>query len=235
MSYNDMLDREIILEVPMGFREQHLQDASSILQDLQSASNALDLLIRAGKAIELAETDLQDDPNRRLEVNGAVLPYRKIRELIESARSGREFSYAPYSHFNVGAAILAEDLAGMQRIITGCNVENAAYGSTICAERTAAFMAVSERFRIFRAYAVVGGFDDSRPQQLRDTAADEYITPCGSCRQVTNEFEANPCMVIVATDTGKILVSTLEFLLPAAFGPKNLGVDATSYDRHNKT
>ena len=111
-------------------------------------------------------------------------------------------------------------------------MENAAYSPTFCAECTAAVKAVSDGYRRFRAYAVVGGFDDSMPQSLRDAAANDYITPCGRCRQVTKEFEEDPCMVIVAKDTGLILITTLEFLLPVGFGPKSLGVNAFSYTRH---
>lgn len=219
----------------MNFQQQHLQDNSSILKDLYNCNNALELLIKIGKALELNEEALKGDPSRSLEVNGAALSYETVSEMIKMARNGREASYAPYSHFNVGAAILAENLASIKQIFTGCNVENAAYGSTICAERTTAFKAVSEGFRIFHAYAVVGGFDDSSPPDLKDATAGEYITPCGSCRQVTNEFDSDPCMVIIATDTGKVLVTTLELLLPAGFGPKSLSVNASSYDRHNKT
>ncbi len=80
----------------------------------------------------------------------------------------------------------------------------------------------------------MGGFDDSMPDGLREATRDDYITPCGSCRQVTNEFDADPCMVIVATDTDKVLITTIEFILPVGFGPKSLGVNAASYDRHNR-
>lgn len=86
--------------------------------------------------------------------------------------------------------------------------------------------------RKFHAYAVVGGFDDSIPKAIRRAAQKEYITPCGSCRQVTNEFEANPCLVIIARDTGEVLITTLEYLLPCGFGPRSLGVEASQYDRH---
>ncbi|OGZ10743.1 MAG: hypothetical protein A3D65_01605 [Candidatus Lloydbacteria bacterium RIFCSPHIGHO2_02_FULL_50_13] len=166
-----------------------------------------------------------------LGINGVLLETATIVELIDRARAARDNSYAPYSHFNVGAAILAGNTKGERMIIGGCNVENAAYGDTICAERTAALKAVSEGFRKFFAYAVVGGFDNSMSKILRRLAQKNYITPCGSCRQVTNEFDANPCLVILARDTGEVLMTTLDRLLPAGFGPRSLGVDATIYHR----
>ena len=158
----------------------------------------------------------------------------RIIELIEKARAGRKNSYAPYSHFNVGAAIYSENSEGTEKIFNGCNVENAAFGSTVCAERVAAFKSVSAGYRKFQAYAVVGDFDHSMPKKLRQSAQNEYIAPCGECRQVTNEFDAIPCAVILARDTGRVLMTTLEFMLPIGFGPKNMGVNALQYDRYNK-
>ncbi len=217
----------------MDFRAEHLKNPSVILEDLRASRTALELFLKVGKAREVSLRDLQIEPEALLEINGSTLSHAKICELILAARQGREHAYAPYSHFNVGAAIWAENRDRDIHVVTGCNVENAAYGSTICAERTAAFKAVSEGYRRFYAYAVVGGFDDSVPRELREEAAKAYVTPCGSCRQVTNEFDANPCMVIVAADTDIILILTMEFILPVGFGPRNLGIDASSYDRHN--
>lgn len=217
----------------MEYNTAHLEDPARLLNDLRSSKTALELLLRAGKAKEIHEHELMAQlDSSTLEMNGKVLPYQVIYQMIAAARAARELSYAPYSHFNVGAAVLAEKCDGVRKIKSGCNIENAAYSPTFCAECTATVKAVSEGFRLFHAYAVVGGFDDSMPQGLRDAAANDYITPCGRCRQVTKEFEADPCMVIVAKDVGQILVTTLEFLLPVGFGPKSLGTDAASYTRH---
>ncbi|MBI2023068.1 cytidine deaminase [Candidatus Giovannonibacteria bacterium] len=171
-------------------------------------------------------------PDKILEVNSYRVTYGEISELVAGARKAREFSYAPYSHFNVGASIFAENKSGLFARIGGCNVENASYGETKCAERVAAFKAVSEGFRKFHAFAVVGGFDDSISKDIRRAAQKEYITPCGACRQVTNEFEANPCLVIIARDTGEVLITTLQYLFPCGFGPRSLGMDPARYDRH---
>jgi cytidine deaminase len=214
----------------MDFRIKHKDSAETILKDLVESKNALDFLLKAGKAVELNYARLKH--SSRMKIGEWRFRYVRIKQLVNAAREAREFSYAPYSHFNVGAAILAGDNKGERKIFEGCNVENAAYGSTICAERTAAFKAVSEGFRKFFAYAVVGGFDDSKSEEIKLAAQKEYVTPCGPCRQVTNEFEANPCLVIIAKDTGRIFVTTIQYLLPGGFGPRNLGVSAAAYDRH---
>ena len=102
-----------------------------------------------------------------------------IEKLIKEALRARTFSYSPYSHYQVGAALLAKDGS----IYTGCNIENAAYSPTNCAERTAFFKAVSEGKREFCAIAIVGG-----PEEAGIT---QYAYPCGVCRQVMMEF-CNP-------------------------------------------
>ena len=120
-------------------------------------------------------------------------------------------SYAPYSHWNVGAALLAKN----GTIITGCNIENAAYTPTNCAERTAFFKAVSEGIREFAAIAVVGG---------PDYTVKDYCAPCGVCRQVMMEFcDPKKFYVIIAKSEDAYMVYTLEEMLPMGFGPKNLG------------
>ena len=177
---------------------------------------------------------LRGDRDSLICVNGAELQSSIIVALIDEAGMAQELSYAPYSHFNVGAAILATNAKGERRIISGCNIENAAYGSTMCAERTATFSAVKDGFRRLIAYAVVGGFDASMPRALRKASGATYITPCGNCRQVTNEFGAHHCMVILAREEGSVFITTLEYLLPAGFGPQALGVDAEDYQRSSK-
>ena len=130
------------------------------------------------------------------------------QSLITAAAAAREFSYSPYSGYRVGAALLSTD----GRIFTGCNVENAGYSPTNCAERTAVFKAVSEGFRAFSAIAVVGGMGDT---------IDPACTPCGVCRQVLVEFCPLDTPVILGTpEAWRVL--TLGELLPFAFTPGNL-------------
>ena len=135
----------------------------------------------------------------------------KIKELIAGAIEARGKSYSPYSHYQVGAALLCAD----GQIITGCNIENAAYGPSNCAERTAFFKAVSEGIREFAAIAIVGSPEGETLTQ--------YAYPCGVCRQVMMEFcEPEHFQVIVAKSEEDYRVMTLAELLPEGFGPENL-------------
>ncbi len=123
-------------------------------------------------------------------------------QLIASAVAARERAYAPYSKFKVGAALKGKS----GRVYTGCNVENAAYGPSMCAERTAVFKAVSEGEREFEAIAVV---------------TENGASPCGSCRQVMMEFA--PDMIVVIADTqGRARSTTVRDLLPDGFTPEHL-------------
>ena len=133
-----------------------------------------------------------------------------IEKLIDTAIGQLDYSYAPYSHFRVGAALLTRE----GKIYTGCNIENAAYTPTNCAERTAVFKAVSEGERDFRAICVVGG---------KDGVLTEYAAPCGVCRQVMMEF-CNPdeFQIILAVNKERYDMFTLRGLLPRGFGPDNL-------------
>ncbi len=125
--------------------------------------------------------------------------------LVELAFAMLERSYVPYSHFPVGAALLCAD----GTVFTGCNVENAAYGSTICAERTTLVKAVSEGRRDdFVRLAVAGRSED-------------YCWPCGSCRQMLYEF-APDLTVLVARGDGDFVTLPLRELLPHGFGPSSL-------------
>ena len=117
------------------------------------------------------------------------------QELLTAAAAARLAAYAPYSHFQVGAALLAKD----GRIFTGCNVENLSYGLTICAERNAIFSAVAAGVREFEAIAIVA---DTR----------EPVSPCGACRQVMAEF--GDFKIISATLDGRTFESTVAALLP---------------------
>ncbi len=133
-----------------------------------------------------------------------------VDKLICTAISQLEFSYVPYSGFRVGAALLAADGS----IYTGCNIENAAYSPTNCAERTAFFKAVSEGVREFRAICIVGG---------KNGVLTEYAAPCGVCRQVMMEFcDPHTFQIILAVSREKYDIFTLDELLPLGFGPDNL-------------
>jgi cytidine deaminase len=126
------------------------------------------------------------------------------KELIEAAVNVRRWAYAPYSHYNVGAAVLTAS----GRIYDGVNVENAAYPNGICAERVAAFKAISQGERQLIAVAVV---------------SENGGSPCGACRQVLSEF-AQDMLVLLADGEGRLLGEThLGELLPCAFGPQDLG------------
>ena len=134
----------------------------------------------------------------------------KCRELIAKATEMLRFSYTPYSHFKVGAALLTK--AG--KIYGGCNIENASYGATNCAERTAFFKAVSEGEMEFAAIAIVGGPEG----KIMD-----FCPPCGICRQVMREFcEPENFYRFLARSEADYWVYTLEELLPMSFGPENL-------------
>ena len=134
----------------------------------------------------------------------------KIQELIRTAIEQLSYSYTPYSHFKVGAALLAEN----GTIYTGCNIENAAYTPTNCAERTAFFKAVSEGIRTFRAICIVGGMNG----ELTD-----YTAPCGVCRQVMMEFcSPGEFEIILAKGEEDYKIFKLRDLLPLGFGPGNL-------------
>ena len=124
--------------------------------------------------------------------------------LLEMAIEARKNAYVPYSGYAVGAALETKD----GRVFTGCNVENAAYGNTLCAERTALVKAVSEGCRKFTRLAVVGNSTD-------------YCWPCGACRQMLYEF-APDLEVLVARKDHRFVKFPLRALLPHGFGPESL-------------
>lgn len=127
-------------------------------------------------------------------------------QLIGEAVLAREKAYAPYSHFKVGAAILTQSGA----VYTGCNIENASYSLTLCAERTALCKAVSAGDTAVVTLAVVGA----------KTGA--ITSPCGACRQMLYEFGGKTLRVLMAKSENEYQETTLDALLPFAFGPKNL-------------
>ena len=134
----------------------------------------------------------------------------EYEKLIEVALERMSAAYAPYSSFQVGAAVLAESGA----IYGGANVENATYGATVCAERNAICAAVCAGERSLRAIAICGG---------KDGVPSDYCPPCGICRQVMREF-ANPTTfeVVLARSATDFKMFTLEHLLPESFGPASL-------------
>lgn len=126
-------------------------------------------------------------------------------QLLAQSKVARENAYVPYSKFKVGAALLAKD----GTVYEGCNIENASYGLTNCAERTAIFKAVSENVREFAAIAIVA--DTEGP-----------CSPCGACRQVIAEFCAPTMPVYLTNLKGDVVETTIEQLLPGAFTPEDL-------------
>ena len=128
-------------------------------------------------------------------------------KLVELAKEAMTHAYAPYSGFKVGAALLCAD----GTVYQGCNIENASYGPTNCAERTAFFKAISEGDRDFARIAIVGG--------MEGTEADKPCAPCGVCRQVMNEFcDPDTFEIILADGKGGELVFTLKEMLPSVVG-----------------
>ena len=137
-------------------------------------------------------------------------PRYNPKQLIEISIGQLKYSYTPYSGFKVGAALLANNGS----VYTGCNIENAAYTPTNCAERTAFFKAVSEGVKEFDAICIVGG---------KDGVLTEYAPPCGVCRQVMMEFcEPEQFKIILAISREEYRIYTLKELLPEGFGPARL-------------
>ena len=137
-----------------------------------------------------------------------ALTQQEIDRLLDLAEEARDHSYAPYSKYHVGAALLTAD----GQVYQGCNIENAAFTPTNCAERTAFFKAVYDGHRAFKAIAIIA-------------TGEEMGFPCGVCRQVMAEFCDRDFIIITANkDRSKVDVSPFETLLPQSFGPKDLDV-----------
>ncbi len=131
---------------------------------------------------------------------------KDVKQLCELAIKAKENSYSPYSHFRVGAALLS----GEGKIFTGCNIENAGFTATNCAERTAFFKAISEGITDFRAIAISGD-------------ADDYLYPCGVCRQVMAEFcNLDDFIIYLVKNIDDYKAFTLRELFPGAFTPDEL-------------
>ena len=149
----------------------------------------MDRLHQAGESLKFMAMDLDTDG---------------IERLIAAAKLASGKAYSPYSKFRVGAAVLTSD----GEVFSGCNVENASYGLTICAERNAIFQAVAAGQRGLQAVVVY-------------TPTPTPTAPCGACRQVANEFGPKAWIICVCDGVGRI-ESTVDSLLPRAFGPENL-------------
>ena len=136
------------------------------------------------------------------------LTQAEIDRLLDLAQEARDHAYAPYSHYSVGAALLTAE----GQVYQGCNIENAGFTPTVCAERTAFFKAIYDGHRAFRAVAVIA-------------TGEEMGFPCGVGRQVMAEFCDRDFIIVTANrDRSKVDVSTFEQLLPHSFGPKDLNV-----------
>jgi len=132
------------------------------------------------------------------------IPESTLKDLIVKARYASEHAYCPYSKFRVGATVLTDT----GDIFSGCNVENASYGLTICAERNAIFQMVARAKQRIKAVVIY-------------TPTQTPAAPCGACRQVINEFGPDACVISVC-DGPERLETMLDILLPRAFGPKNI-------------
>ncbi len=132
----------------------------------------------------------------------------KDLELMKMAEAARKYAYAPYSHFCVGAALLTAS----GKVYTGCNIENAAFTPTNCAERTAFFKAVSEGERDFVAIAITGGKEDEDPR---------FCSPCGVCRQVMLEFCKGDFRVLLG-NSEQMQAFSLNALVPQSFGAEDM-------------
>lgn len=129
----------------------------------------------------------------------------EIKELVKLCIEARDKAYVPYSNFKVGAALEMEDGS----VYTGCNIENASYGATNCAERTAIFKAVSEGHRTITKIAIVGDMST-------------FTSPCGICRQVIAEFASEDIQIILVKNEEEYKIKTLEEILPGAFRKSDL-------------
>ncbi|KAM4643886.1 cytidine deaminase [Discoglossus pictus] len=144
-------------------------------------------------------------PTKCQEQPASSLEPEVIQRLVSRSQEAKTYAYCPYSKFRVGGALLAQD----GKVYLGCNIENACYTLGVCAERAAIQKAVSEGNTKFRAIAVASDMED------------QFITPCGACRQVMREFGPE-WEIILTKPSGAYVVRTLHQLLPMSFGPDNL-------------
>lgn len=140
-----------------------------------------------------------------MEIGGMRKVKGEYDKLIEEAINAREFAYVPYSNFKVGAAVLMEDGS----IYSGCNIENASFGATNCAERTAIFKAISEGKKEIKALAEIGDIET-------------YTMPCGICRQVISEFISEDIDVILIKNKNDFVIKKFSEIFPLSFSKKDL-------------
>lgn len=162
--------------------------------------------------------EASDNPDRHYNLGSVVLSGADVCRMVRDAKAARDNSYAPHSDFNIGASFLFENQEGQRGFFKGTNVENAAYGDTICAERAAITHAVTCGFRTLLVGCVVPDFNSERE-----------VAPCGSCRQVINEFAIPECPLLLVDPDDIIHVFIHEDLLSKSFGPRDLGADPASY------
>ena len=181
------------------------------MQVNESSENYLETILMLSKTHPVVRSvDIATELNFKKSSVSVAMKREEIQRLIRIAEEQMSHAYAPYSHFQVGAALLT---AG-GKVYAGCNIENAAYTPSNCAERTAFFKAVSEGERKFSAICIVGGMNG---------IAVEYTAPCGVCRQVMMEFcQPETFQIILAVDEENYKVCSLRELFPFGFGPDNL-------------
>lgn len=150
-----------------------------------------------------------DNVTRNLERYMAGMDKIAYQRVIQAALDARKKAYAPYSHYSVGAALVTKE----GKLFTGCNIENASYGASNCAERTAFFKAISEGEQEFTAIAIAGGAEET---------IQEYAYPCGICRQVMQEFCQPNFKILVVKDIDQVMEYTLQQLLPFGFGGESI-------------
>ena len=158
------------------------------------------------------ESQANKNSSKAQSVSAYPLSPKQIETLILSSFEAREKSYSPYSHFSVGAALLTKN----ETIYQGCNIENAAYTPSNCAERTAFFKAIFDGEKEFRAIAIAGGMHQQKIGEVN------LCSPCGVCRQVMLEFCQKDFIIILATDKDHYELHTLEELTPFSFSADNL-------------
>ena len=147
---------------------------------------------------------MKQDQSQTIGELGTVLENEEIQELVKRAQEVYLQAYVPYSHYPVGSAVLFSS----GKIYCGCNVENASYGLTVCAERNAIFQAVAQGERDLKGIAIA-------------VPTDAFPSPCGACRQVIREFAVD-CPVILINGSGQTRMTSLKTLLPESFGPEFL-------------
>lgn len=156
------------------------------------------------------ECNMNSKESMEIDITEKSISEEEMQWLVEEALKARKTAYAPYSHYHVGAALLTVGA----KIYHGANIENASYGASNCAERTAIFKAVNAGERKFVAIAVVGGKEGEEPT--------EYAYPCGICRQVMQEFMESDFNIIVAKSVNDYKCYTLAELLPEGFGGSSI-------------